>query len=309
MKLLQIYNQYRSLFGGEETVVRTISSLVEKNGGEARLLMKSSRGLDETLAGKTRAFVSGIYNPAACREVGRYLSTFQPEVAHVHNLYPLFSPSVLVALQRAGVPIVMTVHNHSHTCPRTDHLCGGRLCERCVGGREYNCVLHNCRRNMMESLGYALRSATARKLRLFIDNVTVTVALNDFARRRLITAGFPPDRVIVLPNMVDIPEIPADPIRGHYVVFSGRMCPRKGCFNSPRGGTESSRDSGTARWRRSNPRNAKGPGSSERHLRRAAFPGRGLQAVPRRAVSRVTPACCSRGVRWSFSRRWVTVCR
>jgi len=228
MKVLQLYNQYRSLFGGEETVVRLIARLVEKSGGEARLLMRSSRGLDQSFRGRARAFASGIYNPFAYRDVMDYLTSFRPDIAHVHNLYPLFSPSVLVALRRSGVPVVMTVHNHFHTCPRADHLCKGRICERCVGGREYHCALHNCRDNFIESVGYAARSATARKFRLFVDNVAVVIALNQFAKNRLVKAGFDAERIVVLPNMVDVPDNPTDASQGRYAVFSGRMSPEKG---------------------------------------------------------------------------------
>ena len=35
MKLLQVYNQYRSLFNGEEAVVDLTASLVEEQGGSA----------------------------------------------------------------------------------------------------------------------------------------------------------------------------------------------------------------------------------------------------------------------------------
>ncbi len=228
MKLLQIYNQYRSRFGGEETVVDRISNLVKKNGGEARLLTRSSRSLEGSLFRQTKAFFSGIYNPFAVRWVMENVSDFQPDVVHVHNLYPLISPSVILALRRAGIPVVMTVHNHLHTCPTLDHLLDGVICERCVGGREYHCVIQNCRGNLVESTGYALRSTVARRFRLFTDNVTIVVALNQFAKNRLIEAGFSSDRVIVLPNMVEFTDLPADASHGEYAVYSGRMSPEKG---------------------------------------------------------------------------------
>jgi len=49
-----------------------------------------------------------------------------------------------------------------------------------------------------------MRSAVARKLRLFIDNVTVVIALSQFAGARLVKVGFDPNRIKVLPNMVAI---------------------------------------------------------------------------------------------------------
>ena len=67
MKLLQVYNQYRSPFNGEEAVVELTAALVEKQGGTARLLFRSSRDIPNSLLGKTRAFWSGIY----CREAYR----------------------------------------------------------------------------------------------------------------------------------------------------------------------------------------------------------------------------------------------
>jgi glycosyltransferase involved in cell wall biosynthesis len=97
-----------------------------------------------------------------------------------------------------------------------------------VGGSEYHCVVQNCRDNLLESVGYALRSATARRFRLFFDNTTIVIALNEFARSRLVDAGFRPQQVVVLPNTVDIPDASTDAAGGSNVVFSGRMCHEKG---------------------------------------------------------------------------------
>ncbi|MBI2824607.1 MAG: glycosyltransferase [Planctomycetia bacterium] len=228
MKLLQLFNEYRSLFNGEEAVVRMTAALIEKHGGQAQLWVQSSRGLEKSAVGKARAAIGGIYNRSAKREMARRLAADRSDVVHAHNLYPLFSPSVLSACREAGVPVVMSVHNHIHTCPRSDHLRHGQLCERCVGGREYHCVLNNCRENIFESIAYAARNAVARRWRLFRDNVTIVIALNEFARGRLVQAGFAPDRVVVVPNMVAMPAGPVDAARGVYVAFSGRLSPEKG---------------------------------------------------------------------------------
>lgn len=231
MRILQVYNQYRSLFGGEEIVVLKIAELVKKNGGAARLALRSSRGLDRSLGGKAKAFLSGIYNPFSFREIAEILDEFSPDLVHVHNLNPLYSPSILVGLRRVGLPVVMTVHNHFHTCPTADHLHDGVVCERCVGGREIHCLLQNCRGSVFESAAYASRSFIARALRLYVDNVTLIIALNEFARTRLAMAGFDPKRIAVIPNMVDLPPLPTDPSRGSYAVFSGRMCIEKGVYD------------------------------------------------------------------------------
>jgi glycosyltransferase involved in cell wall biosynthesis len=227
IRVLQIFNQYRSLFNGEENVVWRTAQLIENHGGVCRVLLRSSRDLKGVL-GKWQAFCSGFYNPWASYQVRRVLGEFRPHVVHAHNLLPLFSPSVLVACHRAKVPVVFTAHNQALTCPRADHLCHGRLCDLCLGGREYHCILNNCRGRWTESVAYAARSAFARTLRLYLDNIDVLIALTEFARQRLLRQGFHADQVVVLPNMVSVAESPATAAEGKYVLFAGRLSPEKG---------------------------------------------------------------------------------
>ncbi len=126
-------------------------------------------------------------------------------------------------------PVVMSLHNQNLTCPKADHLYQGKPCEKCFGGREYHCVLQNCRENLFESIAYALRSGVARRLRLFRRNVTRFIALSRYARGRLIQAGFDAKRIVALPNMVDIDgPPPADSAAGQYIGFAGRLSPEKG---------------------------------------------------------------------------------
>ncbi|GIW94743.1 MAG: glycosyl transferase [Pirellulaceae bacterium] len=227
IRLLQIFNQYRTLFNGEENVVHRTAELVRRHGGVCRVLMKSSRSLRGP-AGRFKAFVSAFYNIRAAREVEKVVAEFQPDIVHAHNVFPLFSPSVLVACHRLGLPVVYTAHNQSLTCPRADHLRRGKLCDLCLGGKEYFCVIYNCRDNICESIAYAARSAFARKARFFCDRVHVIIALTSFARERLVVHGFSPAQVCVLPNMVSVADRPADAGQGQFVLFAGRLSPEKG---------------------------------------------------------------------------------
>ena len=228
MRILQLYNQYRSLCGGEECVVYDIMAILKKRGVQTRLDMRTSRGLERSLAGKIRAFWNGIYSISSYNEMVNVIKEEKPDIVHVHNLYPLFSPSVLVACRKNGIPTVMNIHNFALTCPNTCHLYKERVCDRCLGGHEYWCVIRNCTGIIFKSFGYALRSAVARKFRLFHDNVTIFIALTEFARRRLVEAGSPEERIVVVPNMVSIPDSAIDPSKGRYAAFAGRMSPEKG---------------------------------------------------------------------------------
>lgn len=208
--------------------VEATVNLLKSRGVQVSLLMRNSSDIARGLSGKLQAFVSGIYSLSAYSTMAQLIDREHPDIIHVHNVYPLLSPSVLVACRRHGVPVVMTCHTYRLTCPIGVHFRGGKICERCCDGREYWCVLKNCRRNIFESTGYALRSAVARKLRLFADNVTLFIAVSQFIKSRLIHDGFKDKQIAFLPNMVHIPGSRVDPVQGKYVAYVGRFSPEKG---------------------------------------------------------------------------------
>src|SRR5262249_1942450 len=57
------------------------------------------------------------YNPVARRQLYNRLRTERPDVVHVHNFFPMLSPSVFAACADAGVPCVLTLHNFRILCP------------------------------------------------------------------------------------------------------------------------------------------------------------------------------------------------
>ena len=209
-------------------MVDAIAALLEQHGDAVTTWIRDNAELGDDVRGKARAFFGGVYSPASARAMRDVLAREAPDVVHTHNLYPLFSPSVLVECRRRGVPVVAHLHSYLLTCPTTFHLHAGHICERCRGGHEYACVLQNCRGNLAESVGYALRTAVARRLRLFSDNVTLFLAISRFAKQLLVAEGYLDEQIVVLPNMVTIPERVTDPARGEYLAFVGRLSVEKG---------------------------------------------------------------------------------
>lgn len=228
MKILQIYNQQRGTYDGTTAVVEATIRILSSNGHEPRLVMKSSRSLEGSLTRKFNAFWGGIYNFRSYYQMRLLIREERPDVAHVHSLYPMFSPSILRACKSERVPVVMTVHNWILTCPTWCHLYNGKVCEACTHGHEYRCILKNCRRNMPESIAYGLRSMAATWLRLFHDNVDRFLVLTPFGQEKLLAAGYHQDQIAIVPNPVCVPESCATPSKGRYVAFAGRLSPEKG---------------------------------------------------------------------------------
>lgn len=227
MKVIQVCNWHR-VRGGRELVAEETTNFLKRRGHAVLLATRDSEELGRGLVRKIHAFVCGLYSLSDRRFIAKLICDFRPDIIHVHGLHPLFSPWSLVECRSANVPVVLTCHEYHLTCPTNLHLHNGIVCERCASGREYWCVLKNCRKNTFESLAYSLHSTVARKLRLYHDNVSIFVALTQFAKRSLIAAGFADERIAVLPNMVSIPDSPTDPSNGEYIAYVGRMGSEKG---------------------------------------------------------------------------------
>ncbi len=227
MNIIQVNNWCRGR-GGIEVVVESTTSLLEQRGIRVSSLSLDSRELAAGICGKVRAFASGFYSLSSRNLMHRLIKSGSVDIAHVHNIYPFVSPSVLPVCRKTPVPVVMSIHSYFLTCPTYYHLRNGKICEMCLGGKEYWCAIKNCRDNILESLSYALRSIVARKLRIFNENVTLFIALTEFAKARLVACSFPEDRIAVLPNMVAIPNSDIEPSIGEYASFVGRFSPEKG---------------------------------------------------------------------------------
>jgi len=226
MKICMVHNEYRYL-GGEDLVRATVD-LLRRNGKQVRCFTLNSSDIKRRRFGKFHAFFDGIYSSSSRDRWKRFLSEDMPDIVHVHNLYPLISPSILCECGESRIPVVMTVHNFRLICPNGLLFSNGKPCEKCLGGREYWCVLKNCEKDIFKSTGYALRNYVARKKRWFIDNVTRFVSLTEFQRRMLISEGFPSERIDVIPNTPGLPPSSSVPSQGDYVAFAGRLSPEKG---------------------------------------------------------------------------------
>jgi glycosyltransferase involved in cell wall biosynthesis len=227
MKIVQVHNWYR-VDAGENFFVEGLINLLKAKGEQVAVFEKNSKELTPGIGSKISAFAAGIYSPAAARTMARLITEDRPDVVHVHNLYPLLSPSILVACGRAGLATVLSYHNYRLSCPVGHHLYKDRVCEQCSNGREYWCILNNCRENLLESTAYALRNMAARKFWLFRNNVTLFIAPSQYVKSRLVNCCSNENQVVVLPNMVSLPTSFPDHSLGEYVGYVGRISPEKG---------------------------------------------------------------------------------
>lgn len=231
MKILIVHNDYGKR-SGEEAVVEKMAEIFTGLGHDVAQLRMSTAEARESLAGKIRVFTAGLHSPAGVRAMREALERERPDVVNVHNVYPFISPAALRECRSAGVPVVMTIHNFRLICPTGLFMRDGKPCELCLHrGNEWGCVKYNCEKSWPKSIAYATRNALARRRRHFFDCVDRFACITEFQRGKLIEAGFPADRISVIPNGIEVGGKGLE-VRNKtnldYVGFVGRLSAEKG---------------------------------------------------------------------------------
>ncbi|MCB2008237.1 MAG: glycosyltransferase family 4 protein [Rhodoferax sp.] len=232
MRVLHAYNQHRG-GGGANNVTQATIELQRAQGLQVEVLARNALHLPQGLRGLPGRLEAGtgvVWGGSSVREFRALLERFQPQVVHVHEIYPMVSPWILPECTRRGIPVVMSCVDFRMTCPLVTHTRDGRSCTRCLDpGREWHAIRHNCRGSLPESAASALYNVGVRALGLFARHVDHYIAPSAFAGQWLVRhAGLPADRLSVISPPVHMPDTAADAAQGSYIAYAGRFAPEKG---------------------------------------------------------------------------------
>jgi glycosyltransferase involved in cell wall biosynthesis len=229
MKILQI-NKFFHPQGGTETHLFNLIDLLEDNDQEVLLFSQNhpSKTLDHQ---DKKYFINDIdlsqYSFKNIFEIGRIFWSFKasrlvkqlindrhPDIVHIHNIYHQISPSILPTIKRAGIPIVMTVHDFKLIKPNY-------VIETGKSKRHKN--------SRMADLLLKAEFIFHKKLNIYQKNVDLFIAPSNFVRNQLINHGFNPNKITVLPHFVKATtKIAKNDDVQPYITAFGRLDENKG---------------------------------------------------------------------------------
>ena len=233
MKILLVHNFYGSSApSGENSAFRAEAALLRNRGHS---VAEFTRDSDELIRSGSYGTVKGalttVWNPFSLRKFRTTLRETRPDIVHVHNTFPLLSPSVLYAPREFGIPTVMTLHNYRVGCSSATALRQNEPCTLCL---EHKSVLpalrYGCYRNSrLATAPVAAMIALHRARRTWQTKVDAFIALTEFQKKILTDYGIPEDLLFVKPHFF---EDPPDPLtwrrREQKAIFIGRLYEAKG---------------------------------------------------------------------------------
>lgn len=231
LNIFLAHNFYRQR-GGEASVFQNERELLASGGHQVVCYTRDN--LEINNSGIFNRLISPLwftYNNDTTKQVASIVSKKCFDVAHIHNTFPLISPSLYYVLKDFNIPIIQTLHNFRLMCPSATFYRNGNICEDCMGKLvAYPGIRYKCWQESYAKTACVTGALTFHKLAsTFTNKVDIFIALTDFARKKFVEGGIPDNKVVVKPNFS--PDFGfQNKQQGKYFLFVGRLSEEKGLY-------------------------------------------------------------------------------
>ena len=227
MRILVAHNRYQ-FSGGEDAVMHDEVALLRNHDHAVELLEQDNDAI-QGVRGKLIASASIFYSSSSRRRMKRVIEDFRPDIVHVHNWFPMLSPSIILEASTSRIPVVQTLHNYRMLCSNALLYRDGSICTDCVGKSfPIGGILHGCYRQSRAGSAVVTAAFAFHRLMRTWNRVDFFIAVSDFEREILVGGGLPAEKVVVKPNFVNSNAGEANSDKSEVALYVGRLSPEKG---------------------------------------------------------------------------------
>lgn len=239
-------NKYNFSFSGTEVYLFDVMKMMRERGHETALFaMGDARGprtafdqymlppvdfkREHGMLEKVHLAAHAVYSRQARQRIRHLIREFQPDVAHVRNIYHHLSPSVLWELKTSGIPVLYHVNDFKLLCPSYNLVADQEVCERCSGGRYWHMPLQHCYAGPRgASLVLAAEAYLQKWLGAYEKCVDRFLAPTQFVKAKLVEHGWPAGKIDVLYHFQGLAQNLEAPAENAPVLYMGRLSREKG---------------------------------------------------------------------------------
>lgn len=170
-----------------------------------------------------------LYSQEAKQKISRVLQEFKPDIVHLNNIAHQLSPSIIDAIKKHNIPVIMTVHDYKMVCPCYTMLRNGSFCEKCKNGKYFWCFLKRCTKNSRtKSLINTIEMYLHHKILDIYKNVDLFIVPSRFTYNKLQHMGFK-GNLEYLSNFAYLNSCANDEkIDNNKLLYFGRLAEEKG---------------------------------------------------------------------------------
>jgi len=239
MRILLVHNKYL-LAGGEDTVFNEEYNMLSKKNHIVSKLEVSNEIIDvSNFLSKIKLFFNVLWNKESNKLIEKKIKEFKPDIVHIHNTFPLLSPSIYWKINKMKIPIVQTVHNFRMGCSNGLLLKNNKPCELCINGSSMNAIENKCYKDSyLMTSNVVLMQKIHSVMGTYKKKIDRYIVLTDFSREFLIKMNIDQKKISIKPNFVSenpfsnqnniFSESNFKKDKTHSFVFVGRISTEKG---------------------------------------------------------------------------------
>ena len=231
MRILQVHNYYQQS-GGEDTVVKNEYELLKFKGHEVFQLSKYNDSI-KGFWNKLKVLLFTHYSKKSYKFFWKKLIQIKPDIVHVHNFFPLFTPSIFDACKHMNIPIVLTLHNFRIFHPNGLLLHKGMIDLRGVNSSAYRCISDRVYRNsMIQTAVVAHMIEYHKKRNTWNTKISKIIVLSKLSKEIFISGGINAKKIVIKSNFSEdfFQTVKIDKllINEGYFIYVGRISEEKG---------------------------------------------------------------------------------
>lgn len=228
MKLLIIHNKYQSNnIGGEDIVYKNeLESLSAKLGKENVFNYEVSN--DDI--SKFKLLFEIWFSFKHYQNIRAIVQKNNIGIVHIHNFFPLLTPSIFKAAKDGGAKVIHTLHNYRLWCiSGILYRDGFGICEKCINNRfSLAGIFNKCyRKSLIQSIAAQMAFWFYKVVKVF-DNIDYFFVLTNFQKEKVKSLGIDENKIILKPNSLNIPFVTQKEKQGY--IYVGRLEESKGIY-------------------------------------------------------------------------------
>jgi glycosyltransferase involved in cell wall biosynthesis len=202
MKILIIHNNYSSnSISGENIVFNNEVFLLKQKLGEESIFTYDVSNDNINII---NLLFSIWFSFKHYYKVKQIIKDNKIDIVHVHNFYPVLTPSIFKASKDAGAKTIHTLHNYRLWCiSGTFYRDGIGICELCTKKAHlFSGIKYKCYRNKFFTSLLAQMSFWFYKSIKVFDNIDIYFVLTEFQKNKVIELGLDQEKVFNKPNSI-----------------------------------------------------------------------------------------------------------
>lgn len=229
MKILIIHNRYQSNnVGGEDIVYQNELESLQKALGKDSVLSYEVSNDDIS---KVKLLYGIWFSLKHYKNVKKIVRENNIDIVHVHNFFPLLTPSVFRAAKKTGAKVVHTLHNYRLWCVSGIlYRDGHGVCELCVKKTlPLSGISNKCyRKSFVQSL-LAQFAFSFYKVAGCFKNIDYFFVLTNFQKQKVKSLGVAENKIKLKLNGMKIYQDVIDKQK-HGYIYVGRLEESKGIY-------------------------------------------------------------------------------